>query len=750
MTMETLYYRQPFLPSLAKESLLWHRAMIAALCHDLGKGTADFQKMLRGKGRFAYRHEVLSAGLLSWLFQPYTYEEDLPWVAAGILSHHKNLSYINLQYPEPDPWLDPPLPDVLEGLAGEIEDDFFKTMPCFIRKEILPIMGQTPLIIKERVNFDYPKQISRQEFINSAREAIKAFRKLSYEIKSKEYNSPLALQGRFIRGLMILSDHAGSAWENFRSCPALADSAAMTKALTLKELYPHQQQAAGTEGNALLIAPTGSGKTQAALLWAANNVQEKYVAPPVYYVLPYQASLNAMRLRLGRLIGDDKVVLQHSRTLQALYRQLLEREYTPKTAKALALREINLGKLHVSPVRILTPYQLLRGAFQLQGHEALWTDCSGGYFILDEIHAYDPHRLGMILALLRHIIQDLSGKVLVMSATLPTIFQNLFEELFDCRQVVRASPSTYREFQRHRLYLKQGELVDEQVIREIAQKVKAGLSVLVVATTVSRAQQIYDALGKLLPSVPLELLHGRFCSRDRFAKEQKLLKKAATGQKKTEPYILVATQVVEVSLDVDFDVLYSDPAPLEALLQRFGRVNRGRNHPERDVIVMTGIPEGCPVYDPLLVEQALNVLRKIDGCLIDESSIQELLDDVYSSEIGLWWDNAVRKAYYDFQSRVLSSLYPFETDDRVEKAFTELFDGEEVLPKSLIPDYEALMKTDPLLTPELLVPVTLGQFYYLFRKKRLQKFNNNIWVADVAYSSTFGLQLNRNLLNQDI
>lgn len=746
--METLYYRQPFLASLAKEPLLWHRAMISALCHDLGKGAAGFQAMLRGKGRFPFRHEVLSAGFLSWLFRPEAYEEDLPWVAAGILSHHKNLSYINLHYQEPDPWLDPPLPDVLESIAEQIDDDFYKTMPCFIRKEILPILEQTPLIDKERLNFEYPTQISRQEFIASAREAIRAFRKLAYEINSQDYNSPLALQGRFIRGLMFLSDHAGSAWKSFRPCPALADSAAMTKAIALEKLYPHQQQAAETEGNAILIAPTGSGKTQAALLWAANNVKKKDVAPPVFYVLPYQASLNAMRLRLGSLFGNDKVVLQHSRALQALYRQLLEQEYTPESAKALALQEINLGKLHVSPIRILTPYQLLRGAFQLQGHEALWTDCSGGYFILDEIHAYDPYRLGMILAMLQHIANDLSGKVLVMSATLPTILQNLFKELFDCQHVVRASLNTYKKFQRHRLYLKRGELVDEQVIQEIVQKVKSGLSVLVVATTVSRAQQIYDALSNLLPSVPLELLHGRFCSRDRFAKEQKLLEKAATGQKKTESYVLVATQVVEVSLDVDFDVLYSEPAPLEALLQRFGRVNRGRNYPERDVIVMTGIPKGCPVYDPLLVEQALKVLSKIDGSLIDESLIQELLDEVYSHDIGLWWENTVQKAYRDFKNRILSGLYPFETDDRIEKAFTELFEGEEVLPKSLLADYESLLKIEPLLSSELLVPVTLNQFNYLLRSKKLQRLKNNIWVADVAYCSKFGLQLNRNLLNQ--
>src|SRR5690606_24540670 len=153
-----------------------------------------------------------------------------------------------------------------------------------------------------------------------------------------------------------------------------------------------------------------------------------------------------------------------------------------------------------------------------------------------------------------------------------------------------------------------------------------------------------------------------------------------------------------------------DPAPLEALLQRFGRINRGCNHPERDVIVMTGIPEGSPVYDRLLVDQALTVLQKIDGCLIDEAAIQELLDFVYSNDIGLWWEKTVRKSLQDFQNRVLSVLFPFETDDCIERVFVELFNGEEVLPKGLLPDYETLLETVPLLSAELLVPVTAGQF----------------------------------------
>jgi CRISPR-associated endonuclease/helicase Cas3 len=67
----------------------------------------------------------------------------------------------------------------------------------------------------------------------------------------------------------------------------------------------------------------------------------------------------------------------------------------------------SIARLHAKPVRILTPYQLLRGTFQLEGHEALWTGASGSLMIFDEMHAYEPLRTGMILATIRHMTRKL-------------------------------------------------------------------------------------------------------------------------------------------------------------------------------------------------------------------------------------------------------------------------------------------------------------------------------------------------------
>jgi CRISPR-associated endonuclease/helicase Cas3 len=754
-----LYARQPELSNLAQMPRFWLRMALAAVLHDVGKCVGGFQQMLRGKGNFPYRHEVLSAAFLSWLLGSDPHQ-DLPWVAAGILSHHKDLSTLARDYPPGFDWEEPPLPDSLARMALELDEEFFHLAPKMVLHGLLPLLDECLLLAsREQFSFQVPDEaFNRLTFSGFARQALDAYAQLVARLRKEEAHSSAALAGRFTRGVLILADHAGSAWQTFGKLEALASPATMAKVLALpqsakgeEEIYAHQTHAGKTPGCTVLVAPTGSGKTEAALLWAAANGRQTAGSPPLFYVLPYQASLNAMRSRLGERFGDDHVVLQHSRALQALYRQLLDRGYTPGEAKNQAVREINLGRLHVAPVRILTPYQLLRGAFQLRGHEALWTDCTGARLVFDEIHAYDPGRLGMILALLEHLVQDLAANVLVMSATLPSVLKEILSEKLNRPISIIAAPKAYEAFRRHRLHLRAANLLDEETIQKIQQKAREGLAVLVVATTVQRAQQIWEMLNAVSNGeIQVELLHGKFCPRDRFSKEQWLLQQVSTKNagSRAKSLVLVATQVVEVSLDVDFDVLFTDPAPLEALLQRFGRVNRGRRYHERDVVVLTEIPERCPVYPKTLVEKALQQLVPLDQKMVDEAKIQALLDAVYSGSVSAWWKNEILKAAETFKSEVLSGLNAFETDERLEDKFCEMFDGQEVLPMDLYAEYLRLNEEEPLLIQSLLVPVSRGQFWRLQKEGRLEKADRHLWGARVPYNSRFGLQLQREQLDE--
>src|SRR5262249_8666088 len=129
---------------------------------------------------------------------------------------------------------------------------------------------------------------------------------------------------------------------------------------------------------------------------------------------------------------------------------------------------------------------------------------------------------------------------------------------------------------------------------------RAGMAVLIVCNTVRMARQVQDMLLQLASddAISVDLLHSRFTARDRFAKELALSTQMGTQYRQdlNRGYILVATQVVEVSLDIDFDVLLTEPAPLEALLQRFGRVNRGRKRQTSDVFVVAEPVSGLRIY----------------------------------------------------------------------------------------------------------------------------------------------------------
>jgi CRISPR/Cas system-associated endonuclease/helicase Cas3 len=83
-------------------------------------------------------------------------------------------------------------------------------------------------------------------------------------------------------------------------------------------------------------------------------------------------------------------------------------------------------------------------------------------------------------------------------------------------------------------------------------------------------------IAELQGVVYVELFHGRFNMQDRMGKEKTIREKTGTNSDKRSSVVLVATQVVEVSLDIDLNTIYTDPAPLEALVQRFGCINRGR------------------------------------------------------------------------------------------------------------------------------------------------------------------------------
>jgi CRISPR-associated endonuclease/helicase Cas3 len=715
--------RVPRLDRTCDMERFWARIAAAVVLHDLGKCARGFQDAVQRQIPFPYRHEELSVLFVPWLTG--NIEEDSKWISAAVLTHHRDLNNL-------------PAPD--DGMGAQATKDFVNTGTA-IAREIWPECARLGFVLPDEWEQNISEEPAILDPVKSIDDQILDLRNLRDELRGTEI-----LSGMFLRGLLMMADHAGSAHVRFGSMDELQSPEAMHCALIQlppgNELFRHQTEASMCASNAILTAPTGSGKTEAAMLWAARRSAHAGSSPVLFYVLPYQASMNAMKRRMEDKLDKrktGKIALQHSRMLQALYRQLLETDIPTGEALEKARWEKHLARLHATPIRVMSPYQLLRGAYQLKGHEAIWTDAAGGSFIFDEIHAYEPNRLGMILATLRHLLQKLDARAMVMSATLPTRLRRVLEDVLPSPAAITADAPTFRRFERHEVHVLHDDLMSDGLAERIRRDSAEGKAVLVVANTVGRAQELWGRFGE-----NTELLHGRFHSEDRARKEMELSRRQGSGTRCGKPVLLVATQVVEVSLNVDFDVLYSDPAPLEALLQRFGRVNRKqqKEKPEpKPVYVCEGLPEKCTIYDRDLVAAAVDQLAQWDGRVLSEDRVQGMLDCVYKGSRGEIWEQQLRGAIIQFDREVLSASRPFTSDERIKKAFEDLFEGQDVLPVEYAKEYERRRDSDDeaVLAEGLMVPITSGQFHRL-RRARLLDFKGGYVVARVAYGCA-GLDL---------
>lgn len=704
------------LPEQIGQPALWHCLYWGAFLHDFGKVMPAFQGLLRGDKTLkeqwgGHRHEVFSLAFLGWVVNGLSESEQL-WCAAAIVSHHKDPADLWSAYPE------------IEQDDADVLAEQFKGLPevhihglnhwlitCgwpWVQALELDALGVKQLEFSTRIETPFVPWAVRQ-----IRKRLSGFLRLD-DILDREMKAQVFVPLLALRGHIINADHGGSA--HVEPLPLVQFSAqeVVEKCKIKPEaLFAHQTQAGETEGSALLIAPTGSGKTEAALLWAANQSVDGRSAPRLFYTLPYQASMNAMYLRLKDIFGENNVGLQHGRGLLALYRQLMERSDTPQDAAKNARNMRNLAELNHPPVRVFSPYQMLKWMYRLKGYEAQLSDYHNSLFIFDEIHAYEVNRLALILKTVEYLRQNYGARFFVMSATFPSLIKTWIKDALGNPPEINAEPALFQEFQRHKLDVIEGDLLAPENLDAIADTVKYGQSVLVACNLVARAQDAYTQLQSRLKgvNVPVVLLHGRFNMQDRGVKESLIRKKAATRNEERTPVLLVATQVVEVSLDIDLNTIYTDPAPLEALVQRFGRINRGRKtKPYAIVHVFTQPDDGQKIYEPALVNCSLNILQRENGKPIDESKIGEWLDEIYTGDIAEQWTQEFTKAAQEFDEICVRTLRPFDTDAALEEQFYKAFDGIEVLPEVLMDEYLRRKDEQPIVADELLVPISWGRY----------------------------------------
>ncbi|WP_185959584.1 CRISPR-associated helicase Cas3' [Lentibacillus cibarius] len=394
--------------------------------------------------------------------------------------------------------------------------------------------------------------------------------------------------------------------------------------------------------NLIVVAQTGMGKTEAALLWAGED--------KTFFTLPIRVSLNALYDRVRNNMNYKNVGLLHGTSASHLD------ENGDEDWEIIYDQSRNFA----NKLLFTTIDQILKFPFKFKGYEKYFATMAFSKVIIDEIQAYNPWIVAVLLKAIE-MIHEIGGKFMIMTATMPQIY---LDELAD-RGILDNNAITEEfvdeSFIRHKISLQQTAIKDDTGrITEMATEQK----VLVIVNTVDRAIELYEQLK----GENVHLLHSRFIQRDRALLEDEIKRFA----EEEENGIWITTQLVEASIDIDFDVLFTELSTIDSLLQRFGRCYRKRelDHDNPNVYIYTEDVSGTKIYDKDIVNITEKYLQSFNYKAISEKEKVELVRKIYSKE------ELQRSAFYaEFQRAVhkLNYLEDYQyTNDEAQEILRDI------------------------------------------------------------------------------
>jgi CRISPR-associated endonuclease/helicase Cas3 len=352
-----------------------------------------------------------------------------------------------------------------------------------------------------------------------------------------------------------------------------------------------------TDNNIIVTAPTGMGKTEAGLLWLGDNKS--------FFILPIRTAINAMYNRIKKEVLlnkniNERLAILHSSSMEYYVKE--DEKSKKDKFQNNEDEEINLleyekkGKSLSLPLNVSTMDQIFDFVFKYQGYELKLATLSYSKLVIDEIQMYSADLLAYLICGIEKII-EIGGKVAILTATLPPFIYDLLNKeknLFVRQSYEDDDINTIR----HNVVVKECKINSTDIYdfyiknKQSTKKNK----ILVVCNTVKKAQQIYAELkdsnseNYIQDTEILNILHSSFIKKDRNFKEDEILKFGKTylvdennndvldenNNKIIDERngIWITTSLVEASLDIDFDYLFTELQDLSSLFQRFGRCNR--------------------------------------------------------------------------------------------------------------------------------------------------------------------------------
>jgi len=582
----------------------WYYSYLSLLFHDLGKITENFQEVITKKKKYNaetyIRHEFLSSVFLLSLNPKYFANNPLPVFA--VMSHHKPLndelfSSDSTKKMNFDVEI---LKEFIEYVEDRITKKFNKKLNYDNRllkfyqntnteilynnlKESFYKNSSTNLTIKSRKEYIYYKAILQiSDWFASGGE--KLYKPLSYDIK--------ILESKIIKLLKEDGKLKDNEQFNFRNF----------------------QNESNISKNVIAIAPTGSGKTEASLIWASNK--DKYSR--ILYLLPTRVTSNAIFKRLCKYFNENEVAIIHSSAY--FFKKEIDEDFSKL--------DYLYDKSFFKNINICTIDQVLTQGFNLGFWEFKTFNSLNAKIIIDEIHLYQPYTLGLIISTIKYLKNEFGATFYIMSATMPKKLKNLLADtLSENKGQLKIIEDKELLNKKRNLFEVKDKLVDE-INDEIIQEIENSKKILIVVNTVNEAIRLYDKYKVYTNNIIC--YHSRFTQNDRIKKEKEILQK----EKSNKSLLLIATQVVEISLDIDFDILFTENAPIDAIIQRAGRVNRKREKKNTKVVVFqaTEITKTWVYQDESnILENTFNILQNYQGEKLSEKQLSEMVDKVYKN-----------------------------------------------------------------------------------------------------------------------
>lgn len=620
--LKNVYGKQISEKSNIEEERFWELLEIICKYHDIGKVFSGFQNAIRKALKLnlietkfdneKIKHEQISPMFVPWKKYNMT-EDERKLVYQAIFYHHErnNLLYID------------------RNLLHEIiiED---------IKPNIEEIENELGIEIAELKTF-YLGMVEGQARIKEG--------------------DPLYKDYCLLKGLLHRLDHSSSARidvedETKESVSSFVEEFMNKKDFQLNDLQLFSKSNQGK--NLIVIGSTGMGKTEASLLWSNNN--------KTFFTLPLRISINAIYDRIKESIKYNHVGLLHSTAIDYLEeKSIAENEFT----------KIEQSRNLYEKIITCTIDQIFPFVFKYKGYEKIYATLSYSKVIIDEIQAYSPEIVAIILKGLQ-MINNFGGNFMVMTATLPRIYKEKLEEMgieFEYQEFIKDSI-------RHKI-----EIIDKS-INEDTKKIcedSKNKKVLVIVNTINKAIELYNEL-KETGVENINVLHSRFIPEDRNKKESSIKE---FSKQKDAVGVWITTQIVEASLDIDFDILYTEMSTLDSLFQRMGRCYRNREYKEQLPNIKIYIKEASGigyVYDNDIYSKSIELLQNYNGEILKEENKIKLVDKLYSKEIldGTEFYKKFEKAF-----DILENIIDYDTSKTDAQKILRNINNIEVIPKNI-------------------------------------------------------------------